>query len=66
MKCKDRMFYSEEGAKGNDHMEFSSVRFKVKNDLIFWELDEITELKMIVKERVMYYNFIFKHLALAN
>jgi len=42
---KARISYSEDGAKGNVHMESFNGKFKVENRLIFWELDDITELK---------------------
>ena len=66
VNCKARISYSEDGAKGNVHMEFFNGRFKVENRLIFWELDEIEELKKVVNERIRYYNLIRRHLALGN
>jgi len=34
--------------------------------LIFWEPDEIEELKKVVNERIRYYNLIRRHSALGN
>jgi putative transposase len=63
---KARISYSEDGAKGNVHMESFNGRFKVENGLIFWELDDITELKKAVDKRIRYYNFVRRHSTLGN
>ncbi len=63
---KARISYSEDGAKGNVHMESFNGRFKVENRLIFWELDDITELKRVVDKRIRYYNFVRRHSTLGN
>ena len=63
---KARISYSEDGAKGNVHMESFNGRFKVENGLIFWELDDITELKKAVDKRIRYYNFFRRHSTLGN
>ena len=66
VSCKARISYSEDGAKGNVHMESFNGRFKVENRLIFWELDDITELKKVVDKRIHYYNFVCRHSTLGN
>lgn len=66
VNCKARISYSEDGAKGNVHMESFNGRFKVENRLIFWELDDITELKKVVDKRIWYYNFVRRHSTLGN
>ena len=66
MNCKARISYSEDGAKGNVHMESFNGRFKVENRLIFWELDDITELKKVVDKRIRYYNFVRRHSTLRS
>ena len=38
---KDHISYSEDGAKGNIHIEAFIDRFKDENRLIFWEQDNI-------------------------
>jgi putative transposase len=63
---KARISYSEDGAKGNVHMEAFIGRFKDENRLIFWEQDDIEELEKLVNERIRYYNFIRRHSALGN
>jgi len=47
-------------------MESFNGRFKVENRLIFWELDDITELKKVVDKRIRYYNFVRRHSMLGN
>jgi len=63
---KARISYSEDGAKGNVHMESFNGRFKVENRLIFWELDDITELKKVADKRIRYHNFVRRHSTLGN
>ncbi len=41
-------------------------RFKIESHLIFSELDEFKELEKIVDDRIHYYNFVRKYLALGN
>ncbi|MFW6130664.1 MAG: integrase core domain-containing protein [Atribacterota bacterium] len=65
-QSKARISYSEHGAKGNVHIESFNGRFKVENRSIFWEQEEIEELKKVVYERIRYYNFIRRHSVLGN
>ncbi len=66
VNCKARISYSEDGAKGNVHMESFNGRFKVENRSIFWELDELEKLKKVVAKRIRYYNFVRRHSTLGN
>ena len=66
VSSKARISYSEDGAKGNVHMEAFNGRFKVENRLIFWEMDDITELKKVVDKRIRYHNFVRRHSTLGN
>lgn len=66
VNSKARISYSEDGAKGNVHMEAFIGRFKDENRLILWEQDDIEELEKLVNKRIRYYNFIRRHSALGN
>lgn len=61
-----RISYSENGAKGNVHMESFNGRFKVENRDLFWDQKELESLKEVVDERIRYYNFDRRHSALGN
>ena len=63
---KVRVSYSENGAKGNVHMESFNGRFKSENRLLFWEQDDLASLKKVVSQRVRYYNHARRHSALGN
>jgi putative transposase len=63
---KVRVSYSENGAKGNVHMESFNGRFKSENRLLFWEQDDLASLKKVVRQRVRYYNRVRRHSALGN
>lgn len=58
--------YSENGAKGNVHMESFNGRFKSENRLLFWEQEDLESLKKVVNKRIRYYNFNRRHSALDN
>ncbi len=63
---KARISYSEDGAKGNVHMESFIGRLKVENRLLFWEQEDFESLEKVVKSRIRYYNFVRLHSALEN
>ncbi len=44
---KVRVSYSENGAKGNVHMESFNGRFKSENRLLFWDQDDLAEVDPI-------------------
>lgn len=66
IKDRVRVSYSEDGAKGNVHMEAFNSRFKSENRLLFWEQDDFESLKRVVDERIRYYNRVRRHSALDN
>ena len=61
---KVRVSYSENGAKGNVHMESFNSRFKAENRLLFWEQEDLPSLKKVVEQRIRYYNQARRHSAL--
>lgn len=63
---KVRVSYSENGAKGNVHMEAFNSRFKTENRLLFWEQEDLGSLKRVVGQRLRYYNHVRRHSALQN
>lgn len=66
VKAAVRVSYSENGAKGNVHMESFNGRFKEENRLIFWEQEDFRSLQDIVAERIQYYNYDRRHSSLGN
>jgi len=66
VRDKVRVSYSENGAKGNVHMESFNSRLKDENRLLFWEQDDLTALKNVVGQRIWYYNHVRRHSALEN
>jgi len=66
MQGKARVSYSENGAKGNVHMESFNGRFKSENRLLFWEQEDFASLEKVVNARIRYYNQIRRHSALGN
>jgi len=66
MKSKARVSYSENGCKGNVHMESFNGRFKGENRDLFFEQEDLESLKKVVEARIRYYNFERKHSALGN
>ena len=66
VKDKVRVYYSEDGAKGNVHMESFIWRLKEENRLLFWEQENLEALKEDVNVRIMYYNRVRRHSALGN
>ncbi len=63
---KARVSYSENGAKGNVHMESFNGRFKSENRLLFWEHEDFAALEKVVNDRIRYYNQIRRHSARGN
>lgn len=61
---KVRVSYSENGAKGNVHMESFHSRFKAENRLLFWEQEDLPSLIKVVGQRIRYYNHVRRHSAL--
>jgi len=66
VRDKVRVSYSENGAKGNVHMESFNGRLKAENRLLFWEQDDLASLKRVVGHRLRYYNHARRHSALEN
>ena len=66
VRDKVRVSYSENGAKGNVHMESFNGRLKSENRLLFWEQDDLPSLKKVVDQRLRYYNHVRRHSALGN
>jgi len=66
VRDKVRASYSENGAKGNVHMESFNGRLKSENCLLFWEQDDLASLKKVVDQRIRYYNHVRRHSALGN
>ena len=58
--------YSENGAKGNVHMESFNGRFKEENRLLFWEQEDLESLRKMISERIWYYNYVRRHSAIGN
>ncbi len=52
---KVRVSYSEDGAKGNVHMESFNGRFKEENRGLFLEGEDFESLERVVEERIRYY-----------
>jgi transposase InsO family protein len=63
---KVRVSCSENGAKGNVHMESFNGRLKSENRLLFWEQDDLASLRKVVNQRIRYYNHVRRHSALGN
>ncbi|MDH7514044.1 MAG: IS3 family transposase [Clostridiales bacterium] len=66
IRDKVRVSCSENGAKGNVHMEAFSGRLKSENRLLFWEQDDFASLKKVVNQRLLFYNHVRRHSALGN
>jgi len=66
VKDNVRVSYSENGAKGNVHMESFNGKFKTENHVLFWEQEDFESLEKVVKNRIRYYNQIRRHSALGN
>lgn len=66
VKDEARISYSEDGAKGNVHMESFIGRFKVENRLLFWEQEDLKSLEKVVKARIRYYNQSRRNSVLGN
>lgn len=66
MRDKVRISYSENGARGNVHMESFNGKFKSENRLLFWEQEDFESLKKVVDGRVKYYNRVRRHSSLGN
>jgi putative transposase len=66
VKDNVRVSYSENGAKGNVHMESFNGKFKTENHMLFWEQEDFESVEKVVKTRIRYYNQIHRHSALGN
>ena len=66
VKDKALVSFSENGARGNVHMESFNGRFKEENRLLFWEQDDFRSLRDAVNDRIRYYNYVRRHSALGN
>lgn len=53
-----RVSYSDNGAKGNFHMESFNGKFKTENHVLFWEQENLEALEKVANNRVRYYNYI--------
>ncbi|KXB06163.1 hypothetical protein AKJ52_02495 [candidate division MSBL1 archaeon SCGC-AAA382C18] len=63
---KVKLSYSEDGAKGNVYMESFNGHFKCPNRSLFCEAGSLEELRVIVEERVDYWNTRRRHTTLQN
>lgn len=61
-----RVSYSDNGAKGNVHMESFNGKFKTENHVLFWEQENLEALEKVVNNRIRYYNHIRRHSAIGN
>ena len=61
-----RVSFSEDGAKGNVHIESFNGRFKEENRLLFWEQEDLESLRRVVDQRIRYYNQVRRHSTLGN
>ncbi|MBS3788595.1 integrase core domain-containing protein [Candidatus Bipolaricaulota bacterium] len=61
-----RIYYSENGAKGNVHMESFTGHFKCPHKSLFCEAESLEELRVIVEDRINYWNNRRKHASLQN
>jgi putative transposase len=55
-KNKIRLSYSGNGARGNTEMESFNGHFKCPNLSLFYEAKDLDELRIVIKERVRYWN----------
>jgi len=51
-----RLSYSENGARDNTEMESFNGHFKCPNLSLFYEAKDLTELRVVIRERVQYWN----------
>ena len=63
---KVKLSYSENGARGNVYMESFNGHFKRPNRSLFCEASSLDELRVIVEERVDYWNTRRRHTTLQN
>ncbi len=66
MKNKIRLSYTENGAMDNPAMESFNSHFKCPNKSLFLGANNFSELKEIIKERVIYWNKKRRHSILDN
>jgi len=63
---KVRVSFSEDGAKGNVHLESFNRRFKSENRLLFWDQDDLASLQKVVSQPIRYYNHVRRQSAVGN
>jgi len=63
---KVQLSYSENGARGNVHMESFNGHFKCPNKSLFCEAQSLDELRVIVEDRINYWNNRRRHASLRN
>lgn len=56
-----RLSYSENGARGNTEMESFNGHFKCPNLSLFYEAENLDELRTVIRERVQYWNSERRH-----
>jgi transposase InsO family protein len=56
-----QLSYALRGCKDNPEMESFNSRFKQENQSLFADCQTLTELKLVVKERINYYNTSRRH-----
>jgi len=61
-----QLSYSENGARGNVWMESFNGHFKCPNKSLFCEAESLDELKVIVEDRINYWNNRRRHASLQN
>jgi len=61
-----KLSYSENGARGNVYMESFNGHFKCPNRSLFCEAQSLEELRVIVEDRINYWNQRRRHASLKN
>jgi len=61
-----KLSYSENGARGNVYMESFNGHFKCPNRSLFCEAQSLEELRVIVEDRINYWNQRRRHASLQN
>jgi putative transposase len=64
LKGKLRISYSLDGAKDNPFIESFFSRFKSENRSLFLDAESVDDLRLIVAERMTYYNTVRRHSSL--
>lgn len=66
VQLKAKVSYALLGARDNPEMESFNGRFKVENESLFLDAENLEELERVVNEQMMYYNTDRRHSSLGN